>query len=179
MASGAIWDRILDRTMVEHDLHKSKNIMFSQIRLKWSRIGPAWSRTSKHKYSKMFMIATMNTQYLSYRKPLAPSISITAWISPGTAAACTGRGGNLHPLINDGYLKNEKCRLEKYGWAFFPNILKKGSVSQIFGKNTPGAASGGDRRAPPRPEEGVFFQNIWKTYPFFQTIWKEGPSIFF
>ena len=35
--------------------------------------------------------------------------------------------GNLRPLINGGYLKKiEKRQLEKSGWAFFPNILKKG-----------------------------------------------------
>ena len=34
--------------------------------------------------------------------------------------------GNLRQPTNDGCLKkNEKCRLEKYGWVCFPNTLKK------------------------------------------------------
>ena len=64
--------------------------------------------------------------------------------------------------------------------GFFSKYFEKsGLFSKYLEKNPPGAASGGALRAPPRPEEGVFFQNIWKTDPFFQNIWKKSPSIIF
>ena len=44
--------------------------------------------------------------------------------------------------------------------------------------NTPSAAFGGALRAPPRPEEGVFFQNSLKAYPYFQNILKICQSMF-
>ena len=51
--------------------------------------------------------------------------------------------------------------------------------SNYFEKNTPGGAFGGALRAPPRPEEGVFFQNSLKAYPYFQNILKLCQSMFF
>ena len=51
--------------------------------------------------------------------------------------------------------------------------------SNYVEKNTPGAAFGGALRAPPRPEEGVCFQNSLKTYPYVQNILKICQSMFF
>ena len=52
-------------------------------------------------------------------------------------------------------------------------------LANYFEKNTPGAAFGGALRALQRPEEGVFFQNSLKTYPYFQNSLKICQSMFF
>ena len=88
--------------------------------------------------------------------------------------------GNLRPLINDGYLKkNEKCHLEKHGWAFFANIKKKRGLFSKYLNKYPWRRR---RRRPPgaaAPGGGGIFQNIWKTDPFNKIDGKKGPSIFF
>ena len=55
---------------------------------------------------------------------------------------------------------------------------KRGLFSKYFEKNTPGAASGGALRAPPRPEEGVFFKIFGKQTPFFKILGKKAHPYF-
>jgi hypothetical protein len=48
MASGAIWDRMLQKALVEQGSQKYGTIGFNQTCLKWFRIGPEWSGSSTY-----------------------------------------------------------------------------------------------------------------------------------
>ena len=92
-------------------------------------------------------------------------------------------GGSMGSCVPGQTLKLGKPGLghfEEHGLAYFQNILKIVVCVQTMLKQIPlGAAFGGALRAPPRPEEGVFFQNSLKTYPYFQNILKICQSMFF
>ena len=71
--------------------------------------------------------------------------------------------------------KNEKCQLEKYGWAFFPNILKKGIYFQNILKKYPWRRL---RRRPPgaaAPGGGGIFSKYLENRPLFSKYLEKRP----
>ena len=103
------------------------------------------------------------------------SMNISMDISICWSRFCFHLRGNLRPLIIGGYLKKvEKFHLEKYGWAFFPNVVKRGMFSKHFEKipPPPGAAAPGGRRR--RRRQGYFFK-ICENRPLFSKYLEKMP----
>ena len=126
----------------------------------WTNPGPFQTDLAEH---DIFWFVKVMLDHCSVKN----SISYGSWGHSDT-------GKRLVNGLSSLDLRGNKCHLGKYGWVFFPNLLKKGSVSQIFGKNTPGAASGGALRA----RRAYFFKYLESRRLFFKIFGKKDHPYF-